>query len=130
MEPGIILTDFEKGALNAYKQYFPTSQQKCCFFHLCQNFQRKLGEEGLKARYENDTDFALAIRMVPCLAFLPSERVEAGFEAIEDYFEDDEDARKIQAVLGYFEDTYIGRIVWFLLFLVFRKLIFAFIQGA
>ena len=34
MEPGIILTDFEKGALNVYKQYFPTSQQKCCFFHL------------------------------------------------------------------------------------------------
>ncbi len=108
MEPGIILTDFERGALNAYKEYFPNSQQKCCFFHLSQNFQKKLGEEGLKVRYENDSDFALSLRMVPSLAFLPPDRVEAGFEALEDFFEEDEDAHKIQAVLAYFEDTYIG----------------------
>ncbi len=111
MEPGVIITDIERGAINAYKKYFANSQQKCCFFHLAQNYQKKLGEDGLKRRYENDADFALAIRMVPCLVFLPPGQVEAGFEAIEDFFEEDEDAAKIQAVLAYFEDTYIGKLL-------------------
>ena len=107
-EPGLIMTDFEKGALNAYQVTWPRSEQKCCHFHLCQNYQKRIGEEGLKSRYEKDADFALSLRMVPCLAFLPPDKVIAGFEAIEDYFQNDQDADKIMAVLGYFEDTYIG----------------------
>ncbi len=112
-EPGLILTDFEKAAQNAYAECLPNSKLKACHFHLCQNYQKKIGEVGLKVRYEQDPEFALSMRMVPCLSFLPPHLVEKGFEALEDHFTGDEDADKIQAILNYFEDTYIGKETYF-----------------
>ena len=46
--PGKILADFEKAALNAFSQKFPHAEISCCYFHLTQSFNRKINEIGLK----------------------------------------------------------------------------------
>ena len=37
LQPSIILTDFEKAAINATHSEFPNVTNKGCFFHLGQN---------------------------------------------------------------------------------------------
>ncbi|XP_068250224.1 uncharacterized protein [Palaemon carinicauda] len=62
--------------------------------------------DGLKERYENDADFALSLRMLPAIAFVPTERVVSTFEELCD---SDIFPPEVQEVLDYFEDTWIGR---------------------
>ena len=65
--PGKILADFEKAALNAFSKKFPLAEISCCYFHLMQSFNRKINEIGLKTYYENFLEFNLALRMLPAL---------------------------------------------------------------
>ena len=39
--PGKILADFEKAALNAFSKKFPHAEISCCYFHLTQSFNRE-----------------------------------------------------------------------------------------
>ena len=68
-EPARILIDFEKAALNAFIRIHPSSKTSGCYFHLCQSFNRKNDELGLKTVYENYQDFALSVKMIPAFAF-------------------------------------------------------------
>ena len=67
--PSHILVDFELTAINSFSLNFPGTQIKGCSFHLAQNFWRKIQELGLKARYQQDSLFALQVRIIPSLAF-------------------------------------------------------------
>jgi hypothetical protein len=58
---------------------------------------------GLVAEYQRDPDFALAIRMIPAIAFVPEEDVVATFEMLRDNLPDN-----AGVILDYFEG-YIGR---------------------
>ena len=44
--PGKVLEDFEKAALNAFSKKFPHAEISCCYFHLTQSFNRKINEIG------------------------------------------------------------------------------------
>ena len=59
-------------------------------------------EHGLQQRYQEDTDFALKLKMIPALA--PLQDVIAAFEEL-----CDELPAKSQPVVDHFEDTYVGR---------------------
>ncbi|XP_068250365.1 uncharacterized protein [Palaemon carinicauda] len=61
---------------------------------------------GLEEKYENDADFALSLRMLPAIAFVPTERLVSTFEELCD---SDIFPPEVQEVLDYFEDTWIGR---------------------
>ena len=80
--PGKILADFEKAALNAFSKKFPHAEISCCYFHLTQSFNRKINEIGLKTYYENFPEFNLALRMLPALAHVPPAHVKASFELV------------------------------------------------
>ena len=69
-----------------------------CFYHFSQNAYRKIQEYGLQQRHQEDTDFALKLRMIPALVFVPPQDVIAAFEELCD-----------EPVVDYFEDTYMGR---------------------
>ena len=60
--------------------------------------------EGLKRYYENDVEFALMVRTIPALAFVPPDRVVETYEALEEIM-----PNEMLALLDYFERTYIGR---------------------
>lgn len=70
-----IVTDFEKGAINALNDMFPLATHSACFFHLSQNIYKKLQSLGLSSRYSNDPEFNLLAKQISALAFLPANMV-------------------------------------------------------
>ncbi|XP_064632829.1 uncharacterized protein LOC135491100 [Lineus longissimus] len=73
--PTEVLMDYERAAKNAFEHVFPETEVKGCFFHLAQNVYRQVQASGLAAEYQHNPQFALAIRMIPALAFVPEEDV-------------------------------------------------------
>ena len=104
LSPASIMTDFELSAVNAFKHHFPESKPKGCFFHFCQSLWRNIQGNGLQHRYENDKEFAIQLRMVAALAFVPVSDVVSSFEQLLDFLPENS-----QPFLDYFEDTWIGR---------------------
>ena len=84
---------------------FVSSLKKGCFFHFSQAIFRKIQSLGLQVRYKDDEDFAHTVRMLTALAFVPEPDVIIAFEAVSEDF-----PLHGQAVIYYFEDTYIGRL--------------------
>lgn len=111
-KPQYIISDFEVGAINAARKFFPKSKFHACFFHLCQSVWRHLQQIGLQGRYINDADFSKNVRQLLALAFVPSQDIVQLFvELCRSKFwseNDDPDSEKVQQLLNYFESTYIG----------------------
>lgn len=103
-EPQEILLDFENAAQNAFKLAFPNTDVKGCQFHLSQAVLRKVGQLGLKDRFQNDVDFNLLVKSLTALSFVPEDEVLDRFQELADAFPDDDNS---QELLVYFEATYI-----------------------
>lgn len=102
LKPEHVLIDFEQAAIKALRKMFPDAIIHGCNFHFA---QRKYGE---------DPDFALKIRWLLALAFVPAKYVETAFAAIaesEFYAENEASEHNvpIQTLLNYVEATYVGR---------------------
>ena len=85
---------------------FPRSSIAGSFFHLGQSVWIKITDEGLRERYDNQENVRMLIKILTCTAFLPTDDVIAGFQAIREleYYDEDFDS-----IFYYFEDNYIGR---------------------
>jgi len=111
MKPSTIMTDFEKAAINAYIEIFPSSYNQGCFFHLSQSIYRNLVEnKEILERYKSEPEFARGCRMVAALAFVPVSDVSDAFIQLEksDFVEKNP---IIVNFLYYFEITYIGKMI-------------------
>lgn len=104
LHPRSMMFDFEVASRNALLRVFPDVDIKGCFFHLAQCVYRRVQDNGLQARYRDDQDFNLDVKMIPALAFVPADDVEEAFESLVDHISAD-----AQPILDYFEDTFIGR---------------------
>ena len=105
LQPNTVTIDFEIAAINAVNESFPGVVINGCFYHLAQNVYRKVQSAGLQERYRIDEDFAVSIRMIPALAFVPPQNVVESFETLQENA-----SNEILPLLDYFEDTYIGRL--------------------
>ncbi len=113
LQPISIMTDFEQSAINAFKEAFPNALQRGCFFHLSQCLWRKIQQifiEEMKNNYSTDADFALQVRHLAALAYVPEIDVVAAFENLLDSQYYTENERLLQPLIDYFEDIWIGRI--------------------
>ena len=102
---GIVMIDFEKAAMNAFRNVFESFTLINCFFHLCQSVQKNIFKK-FKILYYKDKDFARASRLVVFLAFVPMGKVDDAFEELSIYI-----ASKypnLLSVVNYFELTYLG----------------------
>jgi hypothetical protein len=80
-----IMTDFEQSTINAFKEAFHNALQRGCFFHLSQCLWRKIQQiEEMKNNYSTDADFALQVRHLAALAYVPEIDVVAAFENLLD----------------------------------------------
>lgn len=86
LEPKFVLTDFEIAAINATKAVFPSIVSKACFFHFCQSIYRKVQTNGLTQKYGSDVQFALLIKQMSCLAFLPDSKIPNCFNDLKSLF--------------------------------------------
>ena len=74
------------------------------FFHLNGNVRKHKQQIGLQRRYQTDPEFALLLRHIPALAFVPIQHLIETFETLEEIMPDE-----MLPLLDYFERTYIGR---------------------
>lgn len=107
VSPLTLLTDFESAMIGAISQEFSQTRHRGCFFHFSQSIFRQVQSNGLKQRYETDADFALMLRLLPALAFVPEQSVVEAFERLCDK---NVFPCEVQPVVDYFEDTWIGRL--------------------
>lgn len=110
VDPTSIMTDYKQAAILAWSTVFPNSTQRGCFFHFSQCIWRHLQScPDLQERYITDAEFALSIRELAALAFVPIADVTAAFEDLMDsnFYETNSDI--LRDLENYFEDTWIGR---------------------
>ncbi|XP_042205402.1 uncharacterized protein LOC121854730 [Homarus americanus] len=84
LNPKTFLIDYEQAARSAIEEVFANATVKGCFYHVLQNTYRKVQCEGLQGKYQTDADFALKIRMLPALAFIPQGEVADTFETLQE----------------------------------------------
>lgn len=101
--PSVILTDFERGMINAFQREFPDSRHSGCFFHLSQNMWKRVQQHGLVPHF-NSSGGALyeQYKMIQALAFLPPTAIPKGFEML---------TKKLPEILSpiitYLEEYYV-----------------------
>ena len=92
--------------IKAFSEVFNTTTQRGCFFHFSQCIMQSIQSNNLKRRYESDAEFALSLRMLSALAFVPAHSV---IEAFEELCDSNIIPPEAQPVVDYMEDTWIGR---------------------
>lgn len=108
--PESMMSDFEMAAVKAFAAEFPAAQQRGCFFHFTQCVWRKIQAEPMVRKYYvEDANFALNLRMILSLAFVPKKDLIKAFEALSEnnFFLHHEQI--LRPIIDYFEDTWIGR---------------------
>ena len=100
------LVDFKMFAIIAIWMVFDYDDQTVsdCLFHLNENVRKHMQQIGLQRRYQNDPEFALLLRHIPILAFVPIQHLIEAFKTLEEVMPDE-----MLPLLDYFERTYIGR---------------------
>ncbi|CAK1591269.1 unnamed protein product [Parnassius mnemosyne] len=104
LNPISCLSDFEKAIQNAVCQVFHGVQVMGCLFHLGQCLWRKIQELHLVEEYRNDENVRMHLKMLLALSFVQEGDVITAFEELTESC-----PREIDAVIDYWEDTYIGR---------------------
>ncbi|XP_050516377.1 uncharacterized protein LOC126891239 [Diabrotica virgifera virgifera] len=103
-KPMRIFCDFEIAAILAIQEQLAESAISGCFFHLSQNLQRHMAQLGLRSQYNNEADFAVHVKMILSLAFVPIDRIDDALDHLYATL-----PLEIQKLLNYFEDNYVGR---------------------
>lgn len=103
----IWMTDFERAAIDAITENFPQVVMTGCFFHMRQCVWRKVQNLGLSSAYrEEDGRFAISVKTLTALAFVPVANVIPAFHELISSSNFDP---RMQEVVDYFENTWIGR---------------------
>ena len=79
-----------------------------CFYHLCSNMSKRIQQSGLQERHIIDPEFALHLRMISALAFVPPHDVQNSLNQLAALIHD-QYGNVADGVLDYFEDNYVGR---------------------
>ena len=109
LDPKSIQIDFEQAFISAFKDIFPNAKINGCFFHFCQCVWRKIQSLGLQKMYSENSTFALQVKQLCALAFVPVHDVVYAFEELIESEYYIENKSLFQPILNYFEDTWIGR---------------------
>ena len=102
--PSAISCDFEQVVLTAIKDSFPDIEIKGCLFHLSQNLIKQNKSMGHMIAYTENADFALQVKMILSLSFVPVNDIDRHVDALASYIR-----AELVPLLNWFEDNYIGR---------------------
>lgn len=105
--PQRIMSDFEKGILNACKTVYPQAQVRACFFHLGQSVFARIQQEGLQCAYNNKDDRRIKdhTHMLLAVAFVPLADVPATFRMLSQAWRTEDD---FKPMIKYFDKTYVN----------------------
>jgi len=111
LAPSSIMSDFEQASINAFHEAFPAARQRGCFFHFSQCVWKHIQQHpSIAEEYRANPDFALNMKMLAALAFLPPATVANGYDTLVEsaFFEENEII--LRPFLNYFESTWIGSV--------------------
>ncbi|XP_057336265.1 uncharacterized protein LOC130674850 isoform X2 [Microplitis mediator] len=108
-KPARMMTDFEDAFVMAFKTKYSGVSLAGCYFHFNQCIWRHIQACGLQKIYDTDISFALNLRLLSALAFVPTADVIKCYELITatDFY--DAHAEELDDLLKYFEATWIGK---------------------
>ncbi|XP_055912327.1 uncharacterized protein LOC129946231 [Eupeodes corollae] len=81
LNPERIISDFEMAIIRSAQTFFPNTQTNGCLFHFGQIIWRKVQNLSFQVKYGQNENFAMEIRMIKALAFVPPGEVLEYFEA-------------------------------------------------
>ena len=107
-----MLMDFESASINGFNEVYPGIEQRECYFHHSQCIWRNIQKyPNILQKYKDrdDPDFALHLRQLAALAFVPVQAVVSSFDILMEtpFFEDNE--ALLRPLINYYEDTWIGK---------------------
>lgn len=117
--PRLVLTDFEMAAINAYGTTIPQSPRQGCYYHMQEanyanlqqiDIETTNGTQKMSVLYESNAEFAIDIRLLGSLAFVPLRDLYAVFDEVVAYLQA-KYGNKVVEYIGYFQSTYIGNVV-------------------
>ena len=100
MNPDFISCDYEIALFDTVSAGFPNAEIFECLFHIVKNFKKCINCKHLAAGYNADADFALHARMIPALAFVSIQDLDAAFQELSD-----NSPPEHQPVLDWLEDN-------------------------
>ncbi|XP_034944394.1 uncharacterized protein [Chelonus insularis] len=80
--PSRIMVDFERPFMDAIKETYPGIKISGCHFHFTQCVWRHIQLCGFQARYNKDVTFALNLKLLMALAYVPVNDVISAYEVI------------------------------------------------
>ena len=101
--PTDILTDFERAASNSVRQVYLNTELKGLFNHFASDIWKHIQNIGLQKHYQDDENFALWLRRLSTLAFVPPNDVIRYFQLLTTF----NWQLSIDNMIDCFEDTYI-----------------------
>lgn len=107
IKPSSIMMDFEVALHNAFEELFENVRIRGCFFHFCQCVWRKIQNiYELRQNYVEDSQFALNVRQLLTLAFVPVKDVLTYFDELlmQQFYIDN--VNVLQPLIDYFEDIH------------------------
>lgn len=110
LRPASVMVDFEQALLGAITDVFKDTRIRGCFFHFGQCIWRKIQcIPEIREKYISNADFALNVKQLMALAFVPIPDVEEKFDELmsQSFFVENEEL--LFPLTDYFEDTWIGR---------------------
>ena len=106
--PTTIMSDFEHASILAFHAAFPGARQRGGFFHFSQCIWKHIQQHpSICEEYRDDADFALHLKMLAALAFVPPSKVPEGYDNLmaSKFFEENEVL--LRPFLNYFESTWV-----------------------
>lgn len=110
LKPKWIMVDFELAFVNAFKSHFAETEIHGCLFHFGQCLWRNVQQSNLQVRYNTDIEFAVNVRKLMALAFVPEDHVIDAYNDLiqSDYYDDHE--QELSPIVDYFEVTWLGKV--------------------
>ena len=106
LKPKAISTDFKIALMRSMSAAYPDAELQDCFFQLVKNLRKKIGDLQSMPRYKNEPDFALAVRMISAIAFVPPANLDDLLAELAVYLPDE-----LMPVLTYSKNRYIGKLL-------------------
>ncbi|XP_018497352.1 uncharacterized protein LOC108865132 [Galendromus occidentalis] len=105
----VAIADFEIAFIKAFTDVFPAIQLRGCYFHFCQAIWRKIQKFPIvRKAYVENSDFALNVKMLIALAFVPLQSVLEYYGCLisSEFYR--VNSNKLEGLLLYFERTWLG----------------------
>lgn len=110
LKPKKVICDYETAFHKAMTKTFPQIQIRGCFFHLTQCIWRGIQRCGLQQQYSCDSMFALNLKMLASLAFVPEIDVVYAYEQLlhTKFYKRNEEL--LSTLIDYLEENWIGQL--------------------